>query len=137
MGQGIHKINEVIEVTYQASNATTGLVDVTMEIYDEAGAKDIPNFPDVVMTEIGASGRYKGSFTPDVVGKWRIMVNSIVKPGKLVRDFDVITHNLDSVGGKIATLEVDIKGADGDTLKDLSDQIDGISTGVEPGPMLG
>lgn len=137
MAQGEYKINEVIEITYQASNATSGLTDVTMEVYDELGAKDVVNFPDVTMTEIGATGRYKGSFTPDVAGKWRVMINSITKKGQMVKDYDVVSHNIDEVGGTVATLETDIKGTDGDTLKDISDQIDGISTGVEPGPMIG
>jgi len=108
-----------------------------MEIYDETGVKDIPNFPDVVMTEIGVTGRYFGSFTPDVAGKWRVMINSVIKKGKMVKDYDVVSHNIDEVGGTVSTLENDIKGVDGDTLKSLSDQIDGIEGGIESGPIIG
>ncbi len=137
MPQGQYKINEVIEVTYQATEATTGLADVTMEIYDESGAKDVPNFPDVTMTEIDATGRYTGTFTPDENGKWRVMINSAVKPGKSLRDYDVISHNIHSVGGSIAASEANIRGVDSDTLKDLSDQIDNISGAADSPPIIG
>lgn len=129
--QGIYKIGEVIEVTYQATKTESGLTDVIMEIYDETGAKDIPSFPDVVMVEIGSTGRYKGSFTPDVVGKWRVMIDSVVKKGKMVKDYDVVAHNIDSIGGDMAKT-----GSDGDTLESLSDQLDIITTPDSP-PMIG
>lgn len=144
MAQGEYKVGEVIEVTYQATKSQSGLTDVTMEIYDETGAKDIGNFPDVVLTEIISTGRYKGSFTPDVEGKWRIMINSTSKSGKMVRDFDVIGHNIDAVGDAVATVDTNMAkditvaktGADGDTLKTLSDQLDGMAS-QDSAPMIG
>ena len=163
MSQGIFKTEEVIDVTYQATKATTGLVDVTMEIYDETRAKDGVNFPDVTMTEIGATGRYYGSFTPDAEGVWTVMIDSSTKSGKVVKVYLVVAHNIDSIGDAIAALnnlsaadvnaEVDtaladydgptkaeldaaelaIRGADNDTLETLSDQIDDVSSP----PMVG
>jgi len=163
MAQGIYKISEVIEVTYQATKSTTGLTDVTMEIYDETRAKDGVNFPDVTMTEIGSTGRYYGTFTPDAEGIWRVMIDSATKSGKVVKDFAVTAHNIDSVGDALAALnnlsaaevntqvdtaltdydgptkaeldasELAIRGADSDTLETLSDQLDG----VEGPPMIG
>lgn len=99
------KVGIIREVTYQAAGSTSGLNDVTMEIYDESGAKDGVGFPDVVMVEIGVTGRYKGSFTPDTVGKWRVMMNSATKPGKVVRDFDIVGHDVDSVGDAVAATD--------------------------------
>lgn len=99
------KVGTLIEVTYQARGVTSGLTDVIMEIYDETGAKDIPNFPDVIMVEIGSTGRYKGSFTTDAEGKWRTMMNSVTKKGELVLDFDIVGHNVDSVGDAVATVD--------------------------------
>lgn len=161
--QGIYKTGEVIDVTYQATKATTGLIDVTMEIYDESRAKDGVNFPDVTMTEIGATGRYYGSFTPDAEGVWTVMIDSATKSGKIVKTFLVVGHNIDSIGDAIAALnnlsaadvntEVDtaladydgptkaeldaaelaIRGADSDTLETLSDQLDDVSSP----PMVG
>ena len=180
MAQGEYKVGQAIEVTYQATKATSGLVDVTMEIYDELGAKDIINFPDVIMTEIGSTGRYKGLFTPDVEGKWRVMIDSASKAGKIIRDYGVVGHNIDAVGDAIATVDstmakeatvskeataakeatvskeataakdatvakeatvakdstVAKAGADGDTLKDLSDQIDLVGS-ADSAPMIG
>lgn len=105
MAQGQYKVSEQIEVTYQAAGAASGLTDIKMEIYDETGVKDIPNFPDVMMTEIGSTGRYKGSFTPDQKGKWRVMINSNSKKGKVVRDYDVVDYNIDSIGGALTNLD--------------------------------
>ena len=96
------KVGIIREVTYQAVGSTSGLIDVTMEIYDETGAKDGVGFPDVVMVEIGVTGRYKGSFTPDAEGKWRVMMDSATKPGKVVRDYDIVGHDVDSVGDAVA-----------------------------------
>ena len=98
---GDRKVGEAIEETYQAPGATSGLTDITMEIFDETGLKDPVDYPDVVMVEIVSTGRYKGSFIPDTQGKWRIMVNSASKKGLMVRDYDVIGHNIDSIGNAI------------------------------------
>lgn len=107
----VHKINTVWERTYQATKATSGLTDVTMEIYDETRAKDGVNFPDVIMTEIGSTGRYYGSFTPDAEGRWRIMIDSASKSGKVVEDIFVTAYDIDTVGDAIAALN-DLSAAD-------------------------
>ena len=123
------KINKVIEVSYQAAGAATGLSDVTMQIYDETHALDGVNFPDVVMTEIGSTGRYYGSFTPDAEGDWTVMIDSSTKPGKVVRHFAVVGHDVDSVGdavavtdGKVDTVTTGVATVDGkvDALNDIS-----------------
>jgi len=104
MSQGIYKTGEAIDVTYQATKATSGLIDVTMEIYDETRALDGVNFPDITMTEIGSTGRYYGSFTPDAEGVWSVMLDSATKSGKVVKTFLVVAHNIDSIGDAIAAL---------------------------------
>lgn len=156
-----NKINQAIEITYQAAGAQTGLIDVIMVIYDESHALDAINFPDVTMTEIGSTGRYYGVFTPDAVGNWTILIDSAATPGKVVKKYRVGLADVDAVAGGVAALENistadvaselatydaptkaeldtsegNVRGADSDTLKTLSDQIDGIST-VAP-PMVG
>ena len=105
MAQGQYKVGEEIEVTYQAAGATSGLLDIKMEIFDETGVKDTTNFPDVIMVEIGSTGRYKGSFTPDLKGKWRVMINSNAKKGKVVKDYDVVGYNIESIGGALSGLD--------------------------------
>ena len=192
------KIGTLIEITYQASGCQTGLVDVKMEIYDEARVHDdMGDFPDVTMTEIGATGRYYGSFSPDAEGDWRVMIDSSAKKGKMVRDFKIVGHDVDSMGDAIVVVNADMAknatvskeataakdatvakeasvadldsdvaavggtvisvdgkandikaktdtipanpasaGNDGDTLKTLSDQLDGLGT-PDSAPMIG
>lgn len=150
-------VNKQVEVIYQATLATSGLLDVTMEIYDETHAKDGVNFPDVTMTEIGATGRYYGVFTPDAVGVWQVHIDSATKSGKSIKQIDVVAKDVVDVSTEVAALndvstvqinaEVDtaladydaptkaeldasesnIRGTDNDTLKTLSDQLDNVS----------
>jgi hypothetical protein len=110
MSNGAYKVGEPIEVTYQAKDSTSGLTDVTMEIYDETKSKDVINFPDVIMTEIGFTGRYYGSFTPDAVGSWKVLINSATKSGKLVKQFEVVNHNVDSIGDAVDAIAVAVSG---------------------------
>lgn len=108
MAQGNYKINEEIEVTYQALNSQTGLT-ITMEIFDATHEKDTPNFPDVVMTEIGATGRYYGVFTPDVEGRWTIEIVDENGTGKVVKQFAVAGHDIDSVGDAVANIPTKVE----------------------------
>lgn len=156
-----NKVNDVIEVTYQAAGATSGLTDVTMVIYDEGHALDAINYPDVVLTEIGSTGRYYGSFTPDTIGNWTVLIDSATTPGKVVKKYKVGNHSENSIGALIEALndlssadvsavlaaydgptkaeldtaESNIRGVDNDTLKSISDQIDGLPSSAPP--MLG
>lgn len=114
-----YKINKQIEVTYQAAGATSGLLDVTMVIYDETHALDGVNFPDVTMTEIGSTGRYYGVFTPDAEGEWNVLINSATKPGKVIKQFTVVTHDVDSVGDAVDGLN-DISEAQVNTQVDTA-----------------
>ena len=79
------------------------LTDANME-FDETGLKDPIDYPDVTMVEIVSTGRYKASYAPDAQGKWRIMVNSASKKGLMVRDHNVVGHNIDSIGNAIEAL---------------------------------
>lgn len=103
--QGQFKLNEIIEVTYQAAKITSGLTDVTMIIYDETHALDGTNFPDVVMTEIGTTGRYYGSFTPDTEGIWTILIDSVTKKGPVVKQYAIVGHNIDTIGDAVEAIE--------------------------------
>ena len=97
-----YSLGNAIRVVYQAPKAKSGET-VTMEIYDETGNKDIVNFPDVVMGEIGTTGRYEGTFTPDAPGNWTVMIHYDVDKGPSVKQYRV--------------LYTDVEG----TLEDLSD----------------
>ena len=99
-----NKVNKTIEVIYQAAGSATGLVDVKMDVYDEAHALDAPKGV-AALTEIGATGRYYGDFTPDAEGEWTVLINSIVAPGKVVKKYTVVAHDVDSVGDDVATVD--------------------------------
>ena len=102
--QIIAKVDGSVDVTYQAVKEQTGLIDVTMKILDETRAPDVINFPDVVLTEIGATGRYYGSFTPDVKGVWTYIVDSVTKKGPLTGTIIVTEHDLDSIASLVTDL---------------------------------
>lgn len=134
MSESLYKVGEPIKVVYQAPNAESGLTTVKMEILDELSAPS-SDFPDVMLTEIGNSGRYEGSFEPDAVGDWAILVEKAPGLGEVVKHYPVGPHNITSIGGKIDAVsdkvdasEDGIRGADGDTLKTLSDQLDSASS---------
>lgn len=112
MAQGNYKSGEAIKVTYQAAGNTASLTDVTMKIQDETGALDPVNFPDVTMSEGAVQGKYTGLFTPDAEGVWTVTVNSATKPGPMVRQYDVVGHNVDSVGDAVDSVNTTVGSID-------------------------
>jgi hypothetical protein len=105
----LYKLNSSIAVRYQAPNCATGLTPV-MEIYDEAGVKS-SDFPDVNMVEIGATGRYVGTFAPDAKGEWLVMINDGAGGGKVVKSFSVGDYSLQDVGDAVVNLDADVVAA--------------------------
>lgn len=104
MAAGIYKNGVAIIVTYQAVNSATGKT-VTMDVYDEAHAKDVPKCV-AAMTEVVATGRYYATFTPDAEGEWiLIMKNTTDSNGEVVKAFAVAGHDMDSVGDAVAAIK--------------------------------
>lgn len=124
------KVNVAIEVTYQASGSTTGLSDVQMDVYDEGHAIDAPKGG--AMTEIGSTGRYYKAFTPDAEGEWTVMIDSATAPGKIVKKFTVVAHDVNSVGDAVAGLN-DISSGDVDTALSSYDAATGTEVAVVDG----
>lgn len=90
------KLGSTVKITYQAAGATPGLLDVTSQILDETESLDAVNFPDIVLVENGdIAGEYLGEFTPDAAGTWRTVTDSVTKPGKVVKQYDVTTYDVD------------------------------------------
>lgn len=90
------KLGTVVKITYQAAGATTGLLDVTAQILDETESLDAVDFPDIVLTEnTDIAGEYLGNFTPDVVGTWRTVIDSITKPGRVVKQYEITAFDID------------------------------------------
>ena len=135
--QIIAKVGESVDVTYQATKETSGLGDVLLEIKDELRAVDVTNFPNTTLTEIGSTGRYYGSFTPDEPGVWTYTVDSASKSGPVTGTIIVTEQNLDSIGVLITSLN-DLTEAQVQTIVDAAEtDILAAIANLESPPMLG
>jgi len=128
MATGTYKNGVAILVTYQAVACATGKT-VTMAVYDEEHALDEAK-GSAGMTEIGATGRYYATFTPDAEGEWIvIMENTTDGNGEVVKAFAVAGHDVDSIGDAVATVDGKIDTLDtvADGIQtDLSNETDGL-----------
>jgi hypothetical protein len=79
-------IGSEITVAYQPTGARTG-VTATMNVYDEAGVKDTGQSGD--MTEVGTTGRYTKTFTPDAAGYWLVLIDDN-RAGRAVATYRVV-----------------------------------------------
>jgi hypothetical protein len=105
-----YKKNEAIKINYIVIKKTTGLTDVLMYVYDEAGAELGSGLSPVAMTEIvGGSGLYYGSFTPDASGQWRIRIQSTVNGDDVQRVFEVGDYKLDDLQSQLEQTKVNNK----------------------------
>jgi len=101
--QGEYLVNDAIEVTYQAVALATGKT-ITMSVYDEAHTID--SGQSGAMDEIGATGRYYKSFTPDAEGIWTVLiVNTTDGNGPVVKQFAVAGHSIDDIGDAVAAVK--------------------------------
>jgi hypothetical protein len=117
MAEKVYKVNESVELGYQAPGRASGKV-VIAEIYLPNKAKD-SNFPDITLVEVGNSGTYRGSFTPDAQGEWQAILHLDDGEGQVVKRFSVGGHNVHSVGeavggvhGAIDAVEVKVDAVD-------------------------
>jgi len=99
MAERNFSINEAIEVQYQAGNGESGLT-IQMKIVkpDKTFVSDTP----IILTEIGNSGRYYGSFVPDSIGEWSVQVQRSDGSGKLTKAFSVGATNVQGLGDTLS-----------------------------------
>lgn len=109
MSDKTFKVGEEISVVYQAPGSTSDEI-VNMEIYDETGVKDSVNFPDVVLVEVGITGKYRGSFTPDAEGNWEIHISLSTGAGKIVKQYSVGGYNLAGIGDLVSEINAKVDG---------------------------
>ena len=114
--QIIAEIGKSVDITYHSQKHTSGLTDVTAQIYDESRALDPVNFPDVVLIEIGTTGIYYGSFTPDAAGIWTVQVDSATKSDPAEFTIQVGNYDLDSLGSTLDSVQTTV-----DNLSDPSE----------------
>lgn len=99
-----NKVGDSIRVVYQAGRGMSGLT-VTMAVYDEAGALDAAKGG--AMTEIGSTGRYSASFSPDAEGLWHVQINDS-NGGKAVNSYIVGTTSVSEIGATVTTINAKI-----------------------------
>lgn len=75
MGDKIYKKNQPIKVVFQALGGQTGIIDLSMVVYDPSDNASSP----VIMTEL-SNGLYEAVFTPDENGRWWAEITSSAYP---------------------------------------------------------
>lgn len=140
MAEKMFKLNEVIEIVYQAPNKESGLTGptaVTAEIFLPNDAKDSA-FPDIALVEIGASGVYKGTFTPDQEGEWKVTIHKAGGDGQVVKRYSVGLHNVSSVGQGVSSVDgkVDSVQSTADSIETKVDNLDTKVSSLDTPPMV-
>lgn len=105
------RVNEAQPIVYQAPNKETGAT-VIAEVYTPAGTKDVENFPDLTLAEVGTTGVYNGAFTPNAAGEWIVLVHKQNGDGQVVKRYSVGSHNLDSVGSGVSAVAAGLVAVD-------------------------
>ncbi len=110
----IYKSGVAIQVRFAPPDFESGLSDVKMEVYDEAG-NEIVGSP-FTMTEMddGAAtptllGVYEdtSNFTPDAQGYWTVICYSIASGGKTARQYKIEGVDVDDLATASALTTVD------------------------------
>jgi peptidoglycan hydrolase CwlO-like protein len=131
--------NAAIKVNYVALHRTLGLTDLSMKVYDEAGEL----FSTVILTEVlgdgtglDAGGAYKGNFTPDAKGQWRIRITSATNNDDVQKVFEVgnsdvdeVKTQLDTVEGKVDAVQSDVTSVKG-TVETTDGKVDALQSDV-------
>ena len=125
MGRRDHRVNDSIQVIYQAPNRSSGET-VVVEIYLPSGVKD-SSFPDFTLTERGSSGTYVGEFTPDSLGEWQAIIHLDDGSGQVTKRYSVGSYDVTGVGVAVEDVEskVDIIDSVIDGMDTQVDQMDG------------
>ncbi len=99
---------KTFEVIYQAPNGQSGLT-VQMDVYDAAKAQDAAQ--SAVMTEIGTTGRYYGSFQA-AEANWHVQISDTAG-GRAVKHFGKGAYGANGVVDLIASLSTQLTTIEG------------------------
>lgn len=137
MAEKNYKINETIDVIYQAPNKESGLSGVVAEILLPNGAPD-SGFPDVALTERGNTGTYHGQFTPNAVGDWQLIIHKASGDGQVTKRYSVGNYNIHTIGEVVGTVDGKCDTIDGkaDTTHSKIDAIDTKVSALDTPPMV-
>lgn len=104
MSEPVFKIGRAIKVMYQAADAQTGLT-IQMDVYDETQSL-VSGSSVSAMPEIGNTGRYRATFTPDAQGDWHVQIfNSADNSGRVTRIYDIGGSDVDSIGDVVGQIK--------------------------------
>ena len=105
MAEKLYKVNEVIELGYQAPGAKSDLT-IKADIYNPS--KELVSVG-VPLQEVGSSGTYRGSFTPTIGGTWQVImyteVDSYTRDSQVTKSYSVGLYNLEDVGIAVDALQ--------------------------------
>ena len=107
MADRVYKVNESIAISYQASNAESGLTGIVADIYLPGEIKD-SSYPSINLVEIEDTGNYVGTFTPDSYGVWRVLMHKADGSGQVPKAYSVGGYDVHSVGEAVAALDVKV-----------------------------
>ena len=126
MSEPVYKVGREIKVIYQAAGAETGKT-IEMLVFDELQVQenfttDIPPGQSIAtVPEIGTSGRYRGTFTPDVEGDWQVQLrDSVGDTGKVVKHYEIGGDDIDSIGDATGLIKVQTDLLPGDPASQAS-----------------
>jgi hypothetical protein len=123
-----YKAGEALKVNYIALKKTLGLVDLTMQVYDEAGVEFTGSpftMTEVIApTEDGGIGLYTATFTPDAVGQWRVRIQSPTNGDDISKIFEVQLTKEDDIKAQTQSIEDKVDNLDSDVaaVKGVVDQ---------------
>ena len=105
MSEPVYKIGREIKVVYQAAGAQAGRT-IEMNVYDESQAL-VTGSSVAAVPEIGSTGRYRSSFTPDAEGDWMVQLrDSVSDSGKVVKHYEIGGSDVDSIGDTAGLIKV-------------------------------
>ena len=105
MSEPVYKIGREIKVVYQAAGAQSGRT-IEMNVYDESQAL-VTGSSVAAVPEIGSTGRYRSSFTPDAEGDWMVQLrDSVSDSGKVVKHYEIGGSDVDSIGDTAGLIKV-------------------------------
>ncbi len=129
MGEKNYKVNEPIEIGYQAPNAESGLTGVVAEIFLPTKVKDPVNFADVVLVEVADTGTYRGQFTPNAEGVWQVILHKADGSGKVTKSFSVGSHNIHTIGQLVSSIDSNVNVVS-NTVNDINNKVDALSVAI-------
>ena len=87
-------IQTIVAIEDGNGTSATGIVaNVNAAVYDESD-----NFvANIAVAEIGGTGMYQGSFTPDAVGTWKVLWTCTSPLARMLKTYFVVTDQLTDI----------------------------------------